>query len=285
MKKSFLHSVIITSLLWLMACSPQQEAKVNVMTFNIRMDYAGDSLNSWKYRKDHVGKMLNYYEPDIVGMQEVVHNQLEDLKARLPQHTALGVGRADGKEKGEYGPIFYKTARFELLDYGNYGLSETPDSIGLRGWDAACERIVTWAILKDRQSGKKLACFNTHFDHIGQVARRESAHMLIERRKEIAGEYPAIITGDFNATPDSEIIKIITNAEGIKDTREVSAVVYGPQWTFHNFGRTPVERRSLIDYVFVDHQIEVNRYCSINDTPDIGFLSDHNPVMVALTIK
>ena len=173
MKNVFINSVLVVFALLVASCGRQPEAKVEVMSFNIRLDHVADSMNNWKYRKDHAAQMIAYYAPDIIGMQEVVKNQLDDLKERLPQYTALGVGRADGEEKGEYCSLFYKTDRFELLKSGNFGLSETPDSIGKKGWDAACERIVTWAVLKDKVSGREIAAFNTHFDHVGKVARRE----------------------------------------------------------------------------------------------------------------
>lgn len=255
------------------------------MSFNIRLDYAGDSLNNWKYRKDNAAQMIAYYAPDLIGMQEVVHNQLVDLKERLPQYTALGVGRADGKEKGEYCSIFYKTDRFEVVKEGTYSLSETPEVIGVKGWDAACERIVTWAVLKDKQSGKQLAFFNTHFDHIGQIARKESAIMLAGKMNELARGLPAIVTGDFNATPDSEVIAQITQHQMLKDARLASPIVYGPSWTFHDFGRMPVEKRTLIDHIFVTPEIHVNRFRVMDDRPDTGFLSDHNPVITTITIN
>lgn len=157
--------------------------------------------------------------------------------------------------------------------------------IGAKGWDAACERIVTWVILKDKQTGKQLAFFNTHFDHIGQIARKESAIMLTEKMSELAKDLPSIITGDFNATPNSEVIVQITQHQALKDTRLASPIIYGPSWTFHDFGRTPVEKRTLIDYVFVTPQIHVNKYRVINDRPDTGFLSDHNPVITTLTLN
>ena len=205
MKNVLFNSVLVAFVLLVASCGKQPEAKVEVMSFNIRLDHVADSMNNWKYRKDNAAQMIAYYAPDIVGMQEVVKNQLNDLKERLPQYTALGVGRADGKEKGEYCSLFYKTERFELLKNGDFGLSETPDSIGKKGWDAACERIVTWAVLKDKVSGRKVAAFNTHFDHVGEVARRESAKLILEKIKQIAGELPVIITGDFNGTVDSEL--------------------------------------------------------------------------------
>lgn len=285
MRFSFLSGILVAILLLAVSCSGQQEAKVKVMTFNIRLDHAGDSLNNWKYRKNNVGMMLNEYAPDIIGMQEVMHNQLADLKDRLPQYTALGVGRTDGKEKGEYCPVFYKTDRFELLDYDNYSLSEKPDSIGLKGWDAACERIVTWAVLKEKQTGKRLAIFNTHLDHIGQVARREGARMVTDEAARLAAGVPIIITGDFNASPNSEIISIITGENPLNDTRRIAETTYGPDWTFHDFGRLPLEQRAIIDYIFIDPNINVVSHQIIDNQPDKGYLSDHNPVITKLAIK
>ena len=228
--------------------------------------------------------MIIYYAPDVVGMQEVLKNQLDDLKNRLPQYTALGVGRADGKEKGEYCSLFYKTDRFDLVKSGNFGLSETPDSIGIKGWDAACERIVTWAVLKDKVSGKELAAFNTHFDHIGKVARRESAVLLLAKIREIASDLPVVITGDFNGTVDSDPISVLTEG-GMQNTYFASDVVYGPAWSFHDFGRIPVEERQLIDFIFVNGQVVANKFRVIADKPDNGYLSDHAPILANLTIR
>ena len=284
MKNLFSYSVLVAFVLLATSCGKQPEAKVDVMSYNIRLDHAGDSLNNWKYRKDNAAQMIAYYAPDIIGMQEVVKNQLDDLKNRLPQYTVLGVGRADGKEKGEYCSLFYKTDRFDLVKNGDFGLSETPDSIGIKGWDAACERIVTWAILKDKVSGKTLAAFNTHFDHVGMVARRESAKLILTKIKEIAGTLPVIVIGDFNGTVDSEPITILTDG-GMKNTYTSAAVIYGPTWSFHDFGRIPVENRLLIDFIFVSGPIVADRYRVIGDKPDNGYLSDHAPVLTSLTIN
>lgn len=127
------------------------------MTFNIRLDAPSDSANNWKYRKENVYQMITYYHPDLLGMQEVCHNQMEDLKQGLPQYTALGVGRDDGKEAGEYCPIFFNPNRFTLLKSGNFALSEHPDSIGIKGWDASYNRITTWAILKEKEMERNLS--------------------------------------------------------------------------------------------------------------------------------
>lgn len=283
MKKIFFNSVLVAFVLLAASCGRQPEAEVDVMSFNIRLDHVADSLNNWKYRKDNAAKMIAYYAPDVVGMQEVVKNQLDDLKNRLPQYTALGVGRADGKEKGEYCPLFYNTARFELIRNGNFGLSETPDSIGVKGWDAACERIVTWAVLKDKVSGKTLAAFNTHFDHIGTVARRESARLMLEKIHELAPGLPVVLTGDFNGTVDSEPITILTGG-GMKNACSTAPTVYGPAWSFHDFGRIPVGNRPLIDFVFANGQVAADKFRVIADKPDDGYLSDHAPVMATLAI-
>lgn len=284
MKNMFFNSVLVAFVLLVASCSKQPEAKVDVMSFNIRLDHVADSLNNWKYRKDAAAQMIIYYAPDVVGMQEVLKNQLDDLKNRLPQYTVLGVGRADGKEKGEYCSLFYKTDRFDLVKSGNFGLSETPDSIGIKGWDAACERIVTWAVLKDKVSGKELAAFNTHFDHIGKVARRESAVLLLAKIREIASDLPVVITGDFNGTVDSDPISVLMEG-GMQNTYSTSDVVYGPGWSFHDFGRIPVEERQLIDFIFVNGQVVANKFRVIADKPDNGYLSDHAPILANLTIR
>lgn len=280
----FSYGMIAVFAMLVVSCGKQSDVALNVMTFNIRLDVASDSLDSWKYRKDNAAQMIAYYAPDIVGMQEVLKNQLDDLKDRLPGYTQLGVGRADGKEKGEYCPLFYKTERFDLVDYGNFGMSETPDSIGVKGWDAACERITTWAILKDKVSGKQIAAFNTHFDHMGQVARRESATLILKKMKQIAGKLPVVLTGDFNGELDSDPIRLLTEG-GMVNTYTKSPVVYGLSWTFHAFGHLALEDRTLIDYVLVKGAVEAEKCRIIGDKPDNGYLSDHAPVMASLKLK
>ncbi len=284
MRKHLIYALGAACLMLVTSCDKHKEAsQLDVMTFNIRLDVASDSLNSWQYRKDNVAEMIRYYAPDILGMQEVVHNQLVDLKERLPQYTAIGVGRADGKEAGEYCSLFFKTNRFDLLKQGTFGLSETPDKIGVKGWDAACERIATWAVLRDKQTGKEFICFNTHLDHMGQIARREGAKLLLTKAQELAAGLPIIITGDFNGTPDSEPVQTLV-AGGMQNSGQTSPIVYGPSWSFHDFGRLTGNQRELLDYVFVSHTFQINKYRVIKDTPEQGFLSDHNPVLVHITL-
>lgn len=258
---------------------------VNVMSFNIRYDNPEDSLDNWQYRKDRAANAIRFYDVDIVGTQEVLHNQLEDLKQRLPGYAVIGVGREDGKEKGEYSALWYKTDRFDLLDSGYFWLSETPEVAGSKGWDGACERIASWAKLQDKKSGKKYFALNTHLDHVGVAARREGISLILDRVKELSDGLPVIVTGDFNSDPQSDVIKHITDAadpEHLTDSREVAAIVYGPSWSFHDFGKIPYDRRPLIDYVFVNDGLKVLRYGVLAETENNAFLSDHAPVLVTV---
>lgn len=264
------------------ASAPQP---VNVMSFNIRYDNPEDSLDNWKYRKDRAANAIRFYDADIVGTQEVLHNQLADLQQRLPGYGVVGVGREDGKEKGEYSALWYKKDRFTLLDSGNFWLSETPDVPGSKGWDGACERIASWAKLKDKASGKEYFALNTHLDHVGVVARREGISLILDKVNELSGGLPVIVTGDFNSEPESDVIKHVTdsaNPKHLTDTRPAAPLVYGPAWSFHDFGKIPYDRRPLIDYVFVRNGLEVLKYGVLAETENEAFLSDHAPVLVSL---
>ncbi len=256
---------------------------VNVMSFNIRYDNPDDGLDNWKYRKDRVANAVRFYQVDVLGTQEMLNNQLEELKLRLPEYEVVGVGREDGKEKGEYAALWYRKNRFALLDSGHFWLSETPDIPGSKGWDGACERMASWVKLKDNLSGKSLFVLNTHLDHVGAVARREGVNLILNRVNELSGGLPVIVTGDFNAEPDSDVIAYVTdssNAGHLADTRQLSPVVYGPAWSFHDFGKIPYDARPLIDYVFVNHGLKVLRYGVLAETENGAFLSDHVPVLV-----
>lgn len=258
---------------------------VQVMTFNIRYDNPEDSLNNWAYRKDRAAKAIRFYEADIVGTQEVLHNQLEDLKQRLPEFEAIGVGREDGKEKGEYSALWYRKDRFTAKESGWFWLSETPEVAGSKGWDGACERIATWAKLQDKQTGKEYFVLNTHLDHVGVAARREGVKLVLDKVQELGGDLPVIVTGDFNAEPQSDVIRQMTdpaNPEHLTDARAVAKLVYGPDWTFHDFGGIPYDKRSRIDFIFVKNGLEVEKYGILAETENEAFLSDHAPVLVSV---
>ena len=267
--------------------SPDSIVNLNLMTFNIRFDNPDDGINQWPYRKDYVAAMIRSNDVDVMGTQEVLFSQLNDIIAALPQFTYAGVGRKDGKTGGELSAVFYKKDRFKFYNGGTFWLSENPSAIGVKGWDAAIERIVTWVILQEKITGKKFAFINTHFDHIGQVARRESAKLLLSKTIEIAGSLPVFVTGDLNSTPESEPVQILTNpanSECLTNSRTVAPVVEGPAWTLHGFGSTPLGNRTIIDYIFIKNSVKVNHCSVIFENHNNVYLSDHNPVLVKASI-
>lgn len=262
--------------------------EIKVMSFNVRTDTPRDGENRWDMRKDRAANAVKFYDVDVLGTQEVRHNQFVDFNNRLDGYTSVGVGREDGKQGGEYCAVWFKSSRFELLDSGNFWLSETPEIAGSRGWDTSLERIATWVKLRDRHSGKSFFFLNTHLDHRGVVARRESARMLLQKAEDIAAGLPVIMTGDFNAKPTDDPVLILTDSSNplaLTDSRSVAKLVYGPEWTFHDFGRKPLENRNRIDYVFVRGGIDVNRYGSLAETEGAEFVSDHNPLLVGISLK
>ena len=276
---------LLSALLLLGGCgqkSADVAQPVNVMSFNIRLDTESDSLNAWPHRRAEVGRMLNYYAPDLLGMQEVLPQQMEALKEMLPQYAALGVGREDGKAEGEFSPIFFRKDRFDILRTGNFSLSPTPNQFGVKGWGAACNRICTWALLKDKLSGREVAYFNTHLDHVSAEARREGMRLIVDSLKAIAPAMPAIVTGDFNCTPEAEPAQVLTQA-GLLNAWTSADVAYGPNWSFHDFGRLPRAERYLIDFVFATPQLHAARCRVVSDVSTTGYYSDHCPVMAELT--
>lgn len=263
------------------------DPSINVMSFNIRYDNPEDADNNWKYRRDRAANAVKFYDVDVMGTQETLHNQLVDLKDRLPEYEVIGVGREDGKEAGEYNPVWYKKDRFTALGSGYFWLSETPDTPS-KGWDGACERIATWVKLTDNNTGKSFFFINTHLDHVGVQARREGINLLFDKINEFSGGLPVILTGDFNSTPESDVIKHITDVSDSKhldDSRRLSDVVYGPSWSFHDFGSIPYAQRPLLDYVFVRGDMDVDRYGVLAETENEGYLSDHAPLLVTVTLQ
>ena len=271
------------------ACSSNQKSEVltevNWATFNIRYDNPEDLQNNWNFRKDSVAEFIKQQDIDVVGMQEVLHNQMEDLKERLTDYTAVGVGRDDGNTEGEYAPLFFKKDRFEVLDSNTFWLSQYPDSVGFVGWDGACCRIATWAKLKDKENGKIFMAVNTHFDHVGEEARREGALLIMKKIQEIVGNRPAVLTGDFNVTDDSDAYRTLTtNAFVFKDAYKESAEKRGTTYTFHDFGQIPDEECEKIDFIFVTPNIKVgSSFIPKEPDADRGFLSDHNPQVTSLS--
>lgn len=285
MKKLFYLFAVV---LLLSSCTESKPIELNVMSFNIRYDNPGDSLNSWQYRKDIAAQTIKDQNADIVGAQEVLVNQLNDLKTSLPEYNAVGVGRIDGLEKGEYSAILYKKDRFSEIKSGHFWLSETPEEVGSKGWDGACERIATWIILEEISSKKQIFFINTHLDHVGKVAREKGVSLLLDRIAELSKGLPVISTGDFNATPDSDVIKHVTdpvNPNYLMHTKDMAVVKSGTAWTFHDFGRLPLEKREFIDYIFVKPDTKVLKHAVIPEMLNDKFISDHSAVAAQIEIE
>lgn len=267
--------------------SPCKTNEINVMTFNIRYDSPSDGANSWKERKEKVAQTILNYKADIIGIQEALYNQIMDLEFSLEGYKWIGVGRDDGKQKGEYVPVFYNSNLFTPVESGSFWLSESPTVPGL-GWDAACPRVATWALLKDNRNGKIIFILNTHFDHIGEVARAESVKLILRAVEDYTEDtsYPVLVTGDFNASPHSSVIKELTNHSKnifFTDSYAVTPIKYGPVQTFQGFGRTPLEEQDRIDYIFVKNRVSVLEYRVIDDRRGEHYISDHYPVVVKVS--
>lgn len=277
--KNTLFILLLFSLLF-SACHRPAGHSVKVLTFNIRFDNPADSANAWPHRKDMVADLIRFHEADLVGVQEALLHQLEDLESQLPNHRWVGVGRDDGKAKGEFSALFYNSKLFQLVDSGTFWLSPTPE-VPSKGWDAAIVRVCTWAKLMDRVAGKEIVFFNTHYDHIGEQARQESSKLLAQKIKTIAGNLPVILTGDFNTEPGTPAYE--TLASSFSDSREISQMKpYGPEGSWNGFDyNASLDRR--IDFIFVNDKVEVKRYAVLSDAKERRFPSDHLPVYAEVT--
>jgi endonuclease/exonuclease/phosphatase family metal-dependent hydrolase len=278
MFKKIIPSVVFVVILTSFTCFAQ--SSLNIMSFNIRLNTTADGENQWLFRKDKVADMLNFYDVDICGMQEVLKGQLDDLDTLLPGFLYVGVGRDDGIAAGEFSPILYKKDKFQLIESQTFWLSLNPDVPG-KSWDAALNRIVTWARFQPVSGEKEFYVFNTHFDHLGKEARKQSALLLLQKVKEIAGEKTAIITGDFNSTPEDTPIQIL--GEVLTDTKKISqSGHFGPDSTFNGFESKEIAGKR-IDYIFVNQPgIKVLKHATLSNTWGGRFASDHHAVMAKI---
>lgn len=254
---------------------------IKVMTYNIRYDNAGDGENAWSNRKENVCNLLKKYDPDIIGVQEALLHQLQDISASLDSHRFFGVGRDDGKEKGEYSAIFIRKDRFKVLEENTFWLSKTPDVPGSKDWDAAITRVVTWGRLEDLKTKEVFLMVNTHFDHIGKESRKQSAALLTEKAASLANGDPVIITGDFNFTRDQPPYKVMMESQKIRLVDAAPASTPGTSCGFVVNAR----RCNAIDYIFHTRQWRAGDYQVVQDNDGKHYPSDHLPVIVKLELK
>ncbi|MFA9188201.1 endonuclease/exonuclease/phosphatase family protein [Flavobacterium sp. FBOR7N2.3] len=257
---------------------------LKVMTYNIRLDVASDGENSWSHRKDYFNSQIQFYEPDVFGIQEATPNQVIDIATALPEYNYVGIGREE-EGKGESSNIFYKKEHLKIHSSATFWLSETPNKIS-RGWDAACNRVCTYALFEDQKNKQMFWVFNTHLDHMGEEARTKGIELILHKMKELnTKNYPVIFMGDFNLEPSSE--RIIALKKVMNDTRDFSEnKPFGPSGTFNNFKHNePVTL--LLDYIFISQQntFKVKKFAVLSDSKDLKYPSDHLPVYTELSYK
>lgn len=267
----------LLAILLLFACAivaHAQKDTLTVISYNIRYNNPDDGDNIWENRRDNAVIMVNMENPDFLCVQEAYYVQLSYLLNSLQNYSYIGLGRDDGKQGGEHMAILYRKDRFEVVAHGDFWLSETPD-VCSRGWDAVCHRIVTWGYFLDKQTGKHVYCFNTHLDHVGEVARRESVKLITQRIKEIVKDKkaPVFLTGDFNSDINSEIFDPLKKV--LKQARK-DAPVTDSKGTFNGWGSAP--NNIVIDHIFyknakpmVFKTLNENKYGR-------ALISDHYPI-------
>ena len=254
-------------------------APINIITYNIRLNVASDGVNAWPNRKENVKALVKFHDADILCVQEALPEQFDALLENS-NFDVVGVGREDGKRKGEFSAVYYDKDRFTKKDGGTFWLSETPD-VPSKGWDAALNRVCSWVRLYDRINKKEFLVFNTHYDHIGVKARIESAKLLKRKIQEIAPTLPVVFTGDLNVTPETEAIATIKSF--LTDAKEVSIEpAYGPNGTFNAFDFNS-DLKNRIDYIFVNKGFKVQKFAVLSDSKDKRYPSDHLPVFARLS--
>lgn len=277
-KRNFVLVLLLT------AMTVTQAQTYTVASYNLRYDNKNDIGNLWKDRMPYVASLIRYHDFDVLGTQEGQPHQLNDLVAALPQYNRYGKGRDDGSDKGEHSAIFYKKDKFNVLASGDFWLSETPDKPGL-GWDATCcNRICSWLYLQDKKSKKKFHFFNVHFDHEGQIARRESSKLILQKIKEITKGGPVILTGDFNANRQTEPYQIISSSGTVRDSYTDVKYPYQNNASFNGF-KTDLKATDVIDHVFISKQLKAVKWGILTDTYFGKFPSDHFPVEVLVELK
>jgi endonuclease/exonuclease/phosphatase family metal-dependent hydrolase len=276
MKKSLILTVIC--LLFISITNAQKNQPINIISYNIRLNTNSDGVNAWPNRKDNVKALVKFYDADILCVQEALPEQFDYLSEGT-DFDVVGVGRDDGKRKGEFSAVYFNKNRFTKKDGGTFWLSTTPD-VPSKGWDAALNRVCSWVRLYDKFNKKEFLVFNTHYDHVGVQARIESAKLLKQKIQEIAPKLPVVFTGDLNVTPETEAIATIKSF--LTDSKEISVEApYGPDGTFNAFKwDSPLKNR--IDYIFVNKAFKVQKYAVLSDSKDQRYYSDHLPVFVRL---
>lgn len=303
MKRIF---VSVVAVLFALSASAQE---LKVASFNIKCGSShgmgnSKSGNGWDDRKGYLCDLINYTAFDVFGAQEARPGQLKDMAAALPDYAYIGVGRDDGKSKGEHCPVFYRRERFKLLDSGTFWLSDTPEKVS-RGWDGDCNRICTWGYFQDKVTKSKFYFLNTHLDHRGVVAKTKGVELILKFIEEHCKGVQVIVTGDMNVNQNSEWYKQFVESGVLKDSFVAARYRFAPSGTFSTFTPTRYST-NRIDHIFVSKEIAVERYGVLTlhywrasdeenyqgkrlpaniEKRTVQLLSDHYPVEVKLLLK
>lgn len=251
---------------------------LKVMTYNIRFDTPSDGVNAWSKRKEKVLNLITEESPDIIGVQEALYHQVKEIVASNKLFQFSGVGRDDGKYGGEFSAIIFRKDKFDLLEQNTFWLSETPEQPGTKGWDAAYPRVVTWALLIDKQSLRKFLVLNTHFDHVGVEARTKSADLIKEKILALGFEVPVVVMGDFNFTREENAYHLLTDGS-VVELIDPASEVKGTYCTFEVKNEC-----KAIDYIFVTNEWNADGYRVIGANDGTYYPSDHLPVTVSLSL-
>ena len=274
---SFLISVLLLiSSYSVQAGNDNTSEGIKVMSYNIRHGEGEDGTNSWRYRYPATIEMLRDQMPDVFGVQEALVYQVEFLEENMRDYNCVGIGRENGRKKGEFMSIFWNKKTISMIKWGTFWLSDTPEKPSV-GWDAACYRTATWALMKDKKTGEKFYFVNTHLDHVGNEARKNGLKLIVDKISEINPDnYPMVLTGDFNMTPDNTALKEL---DSIMKSARKAAVKTDNTGTYNNWGKDS----KVIDYIYYSGFTS----CPVFETvtkkyAGRKFVSDHFPVTAVL---
>lgn len=251
---------------------------LKVISYNIRMGAAKDGTNSWEFRYPATALMIEDQKPDVFGLQEAFSYQVRFIAENFKDYDNVGVGRDNGKDKGEFMSIFWNKKTVKMIKWGTFWLSETPEKPSM-GWDAACKRTATWALMKDKRTGKMFYFVNTHLDHKGKEAQRNGLELIVSRIDEINPKgFPMVLTGDFNIKPDNTALKGLE--ERMQSARKIAPKTDNNA-TFNNWGKAKADM--VIDYIYVSGFSACPEYHTINEKyGDWKYISDHYPIYAKL---
>ena len=274
------HIIISILIMYIFSCTSKT---TTVMSYNIRYDNKWDKENSWDTRKESIVRIFEKYSPSFIGTQEGLAHQIDYMDSALTGYDYIGVGREDGEKKGEFCAIFYESDTYKIIESSTFWLSDNPENVSI-GWDAALERICTYGLFEHKQSKKRIWIFNTHFDHMGEIARRKSSELILQKINDLNSfSGPIILMGDFNSLPNSK--PVYTILKEFKDAFNIALnKPQGPKGTYNGFNEDqPIEKR--IDYIYLKNIDALNNEHIDDRLENNNHISDHLPVMVYIIFK